>query len=170
MKKITLVLILTALYFVSYGQDHKWAFGFYGDVHIEEPSYSGSFGVQGKYDFANRHALQAQVHGRSGLTVLGADYLFSFFDKTKSNFNVFLGAGLGEEFYTFSQEIFLEDVPPTTIKVRDNVFVANGQVGLSYYFPAVGLSLYSGYKAKFSFEDESFSPNYLMLGVRYHLW
>jgi hypothetical protein len=82
---------------------------------------------------------------------------------------VFVGAGLGEEFYTDSDEIFLND-QPTTIKVRDNVFVGNGQVGLSYYFPAVGLSLYSGYKAKFSFEDESFSPNYLMLGVRYHLW
>ncbi|GGH16248.1 hypothetical protein FAZ19_05955 [Sphingobacterium alkalisoli] len=169
MKKITLALVLTTWFFVSYGQDHKWAFGFYGDVHLEDPNYARSFGVQGKYDFANRHAVQAQVYGRSGLVALGGDYLFSFFDKTTNNFNLFLGAGIGEEFYIDSDNIFDTD-EPTTLQPRENLFIGNGQVGLSYYFPAVGLSLYSGYKAKFTFEDESYSPSYVMLGIRYHLW
>ncbi|MFD1768368.1 hypothetical protein [Sphingobacterium suaedae] len=147
-------------------QDHTWAFGFYGDVQMESPNYNGAFGIQGKYDVANRSALQAQVYGRNGYVAVGADYLFSFLDKTKHNFNVFLGAGVSQDFYRYN-EIAGEQIIP---EERDNHTVANGQLGVSYYFPAVNLSLYTGYKAKYHFDWDEVDANFLMFGIRYHLW
>lgn len=168
MRKVILSLFSLCVFVTAYGQDHKWAFGFYGDIQMEAPSYVGSFGVQGKYDLAKRSALQAQVNGRNGYVAVGADYLFSIMDKRKSNFDVFLGAGVSQDFYRYN-ELWTgteHDIP----EVRESFTMLNGQVGLSYYFPSVNLSVYTGYKAKFQFESEQFDPNYLMLGVRYHLW
>ncbi|HMR18228.1 MAG TPA: hypothetical protein PKA53_02915 [Sphingobacterium sp.] len=149
----------------SHAQDNRWAFGFYGDVLLEAPAYSGSFGVQGKYDLSNHQGLQAQVHGRNGFVAVGADYLLSVFNKKDKNFNIFLGAGAGEEFYSFHDE---NEIGPA--RVQDQLFVMNGQVGVSYLFAPVSLSVYSGYKVKYEFEAERFQPNFLMFGVRYHLW
>ncbi len=168
MRKLILSILSLSLFITAYGQDHKWAFGFYADVQLEAPSYVGSFGVQGKYDLAKRSALQAQVNGRNGYVSVGADYLFSLMDKRKSNFDVFLGAGISQDFYRYN-EIWTGNEPslPT---VKESFTLLNGQLGVSYYIPSVNLSVYTGYKAKFHFESEQFEPNYLMLGVRYHLW
>lgn len=160
---LTGILVL-ALSTLSFGQDHHWAFGFYGDMSVKSTK-NNSFGVQAKYDLDNRSSLQAQLHGRSSFVSVGADYLFSFLDKQKSDFNIFLGAGLAEEFVSFQTT---DEV--ATIKVRDEQFVLNGQVGASYYFRPVKLSLYTGYKVKYRIQNEVFEPNYMMLGVRYHLW
>jgi len=164
------VLLLVFVGCVSIGkaQEHKWAFGFYGDVQLEESTHVGSFGVQGKYDLASRSALQAQVHGRSGYVAAGADYLFSILDKRKSNFNVFLGGGISQDFYRNNE--ISSDGSAVVAERKENFTLLNAQAGLSYYFPAVHLSLYSGYKLKYHFEWEEVDLNYLMLGVRYHLW
>lgn len=164
MKRIylTAVLMVTLLAF-SFGQEHRWAFGFYSDMNAKTTK-DYSFGVQAKYDLDNRSSLQAQVHGRTSFVSVGADYLFSFLDKQKSDFNVFLGAGIGEEFISYQTDEI------TTVKVRDEQFVLNGQAGVSYYFRPVGLSMYTGYKVKYATKADVFEPNYLMLGLRYHLW
>lgn len=166
MKNIGLLFSLVLLTFMAKGQEHDWAFGFYGDVQLESPTYNGSFGIQGKYDFGRFSAVQAQVYGRNGYVSAGADYLFSFLDKDKSNFNIFLGAGLSQDFYKYN-EIGGEMVTPAE---RENYTVANGQLGVSYYFPEVNLSVYGGYKAKYHFDWEEFDPNFVMIGIRYHLW
>src|SRR5690606_33167198 len=84
-----------------HAQEHDWAFGIYSDLKLDDAAYDASFGVQGKYDFNNRSAVQAQIHGRGDLLAVGADYVVSIFNKEKSNFNIFLGAGLGQEFFTY---------------------------------------------------------------------
>ncbi|MBL1408002.1 outer membrane beta-barrel protein [Sphingobacterium faecale] len=149
---------------VAFGQEHNWAFGFYGDVNVKA-ARENSFGVQAKYDLNNRSALQAQVHGRSSFVSVGADYLFSFLNKRNSDFNVFLGVGVAEEFVRFQKE---EEIDYELVK--DDLFVLNGQLGVSYYFSPVKLSVYGGYKVKYITTDEKFKPNYVTLGVRYHLW
>lgn len=168
MKK--LLCFFLVLGFINYvaAQDHKWAFGFYGDVQLKSSSNVGSFGVQGKYDLDNRSSLQALVNGRNGFVSVGADYLFHILDKTKSNFNVFLGAGVSQDFYRYN-EIWNgngNQIP----EQRDNFTQLNGQVGASYYFPEVQLSVFAGYKAKYNTKTEDFNPNFLQFGVRYHLW
>lgn len=165
MRRVFLTIMLMAgLSTLSFGQDHSWAFGFYGDMSVKSAKES-SFGVQGKYDLNSRNSVQGQVHGRSNFVSVGADYLFSFLDKRKSNFNVFLGAGVAEDFVRYQDPGVQEYV-----FVKDERFVLNGQLGLSYYFKPVQLSVYTGYKVKYLVEDETFLPNYLTLGVRYHLW
>lgn len=165
MKNVILIfLLLTGLSGASVAQEHNWAFGFYGDVNVKN-TRENSFGVQAKYDLDSRSSLQAQVHGRSSFVSVGADYLFSFLDKRKSNFNVFLGAGAAEEFVRF-QKPDGEDY----VTEKNEDFNVNGQVGLSYYFAPVKLSLYAGYKVKYAVEADTFSPNFITLGVRYHLW
>lgn len=158
------IMFMAGLSTLSFGQDHSWAFGFYGDMSVKSAKES-SFGVQGKYDLDSRNSVQGQVHGRSNFVSVGADYLFSFLDKRKSNFNVFLGAGAAEDFVRYQDPGVQEYV-----FVKDERFVLNGQLGLSYYFKPVQLSVYTGYKVKYLVEDETFLPNYLTLGVRYHLW
>lgn len=168
MKKAFLMLFFAVTFYQGKAQDHVWAFGFYGDVQLESPDYKGAFGIQGKYDFALHSAVQAQVYGRSGYVALGADYLVSLLDKTKNNVNVFFGMGLSQDFYRYNELVTeQEQVLPER---RENFTVANGQVGVSYYVPEVNLSLYAGYKLKYNFDWEEIEPNYLMLGVRYHLW
>lgn len=158
------VILMGVLSTLSYGQDHSWAFGFYGDMNVKSAKES-SFGIQGKYDLDSRSSVQAQVYGRGNFVSVGADYLFSFLDKRKSNFNVFLGAGAAEDFIRY-QETGINEY----VFVKDERFVVNGQLGLNYYFKPVQLSVYTGYKVKYLVEDETFRPNYLTLGVRYHLW
>ncbi|HLT87517.1 MAG TPA: hypothetical protein VKZ57_07995 [Sphingobacterium sp.] len=166
MKTIFILLILSVFVLQGKAQDHAWAFGFYGDVQLESPGYQGAFGIQGKYDFAKHSAVQAQVYGRNGYVAVGGDYLLSLLDRTKSNFNVFLGGGISQDFYRY-QEVSEKLAWP---EKHENFTMLNGQVGASYYFPAVNLSLYTGYKLKFHFEWEEVQPNYLMFGIRYHLW
>ncbi len=158
------VIIVVVLSSVSFGQTHNWAFGFYGDMNVKKTKQN-TFGVQAKYDLDNRSSLQAQVHGRNTLVAIGADYLFSLLDKKKSDFNIFLGAGASEEFIRDQEG---EDADYAMVK--NDSFVLNGQVGASYYFSPVKLSVYAGYKAKYITADEKFRPDYLMLGVCYHLW
>lgn len=166
MKKIFLSLFFIALISSVKSQDHAWAFGFYGDVQLESPGYPGAFGIQGRYDFSNHSAVQAQVYGRAGYVAVGGDYILSILDRKKSNFNVFLGGGISQDFYRY-QELSGEQAWP---EKHESFTMLNGQIGASYYFPAVNLSLYTGYKLKFNFEWEELDPNYLMLGLRYHLW
>lgn len=168
MKNIFLLLILSIVVLQGKAQDQAWAFGFYGDVQLESPGYQGAFGIQGKYDFAKHSAVQAQVYGRNGYVAAGADYLLSVLDRTKSNFNVFLGGGISQDFYRYNE--LRTDQRQVLPESRENFTIVNGQVGVSYYFPQVNLSLYTGYKLKYNFEWEEIDPNYLMLGVRYHLW
>lgn len=169
MKKL-LTILFCGLLFIgsSQAQEHKWAFGFYGDVQMESPTYYGSFGVQGKYDLTNYQALQAQVYGRGGYIAVGADYLVNVFNKEKSNFNIFLGPGISQDFYTYDFTIDGDVEGP--IRRKENYTNAIGQVGVSYYFPSVDLSIYTGYKLKYQFASEAIDPNYVMLGVRYHIW
>lgn len=148
---------------ISFSQDHKWAFGFYSDINLKS-ARENSFGIQAKYDLDYRSSLQTQVHGRSSFVSIGADYLLSLLDKRTKPFNVFLGAGISEEFISYQVE------EAASIKVRDEQFVLNGQIGANYYFPAVNLSVYTGYKLKYLVKAEKVQPNYVMLGVRYHLW
>ncbi|WP_437921860.1 hypothetical protein [Sphingobacterium sp. LRF_L2] len=167
MKNISLLFISILFTLVAKSQEqHAWAFGFYGDVQLESPTYNGAFGIQGKYDFGRFSSAQAQVFGRNGYVSVGADYLFSFLDREKTNFNVFLGGGIGQDFYRYN-EIAGEKIVP---EQKENHTVANGQVGLSYYFPSVNLSLYAGYKVKYNLDWEEVDPNYVMFGIRYHLW
>ncbi len=163
-KGILTLIAVVALTTVSFSQEHNWAFGFYGDINVKK-AREKTFGIQAKYDLDNRSALQAQVHAGDTVVVTGADYLFSLLNKRKSNWNVFLGVGASGEFvrYTKGEERDYE-------QVNNDAFVMNGQVGVSYYFSPVKLSVYAGYKMKYITTDEKFKPNYAMLGVRYHLW
>lgn len=158
-------LLLSSL--ASRGQENKWAFGFYGDVQLEAGNV-GAFGVQGKYDLDNRSGLQAQVYGRNGYFAAGADYLFSFLNKSKTNWNVFLGLGLSQDFYRYNE--IPTEANAAVPTGRENFTLANGQGGVSYYFPTVDLSVYAGYKVKYHFKWEEIDANFLMLGVRYHIW
>ena len=166
MRNIFLFVFLSLVVFQVNAQDHDWAFGFYGDIHLKSSANTGVFGIQGKYDFANHSALQAQVYGRNGYVAVGADYLFFLLNRATSNFNVFLGGGVSQDFYRYhelSEETLSQEK-------RENFTVMNGQAGVSYYFPDLNLSLYTGYKLKYNFDWEETQPNYLMLGIRYHLW
>ncbi|WDF67960.1 hypothetical protein PQ465_16865 [Sphingobacterium oryzagri] len=166
MRKIGLLLTCLVMVLTTKAQDHDWAFGFYGDVQLKAPNYNGAFGIQGKYDFTAHSAAQAQVYGRHGYVAAGLDYLFSLLDKEQSNFNIFLGAGYSQDFYKYN-EFSGEIVIPER---RENHSIANGQLGVSYYFPEVNVSVYAGYKAKYNFDWDEFNPNFVMFGLRYHLW
>ncbi|TDS16084.1 hypothetical protein [Sphingobacterium paludis] len=167
MKNISLLFTLILLAMTASAQeDHEWAFGFYGDVQLKAPTYNGAFGIQGKYDFGTFSSVQAQVYGRNGYVAAGADYLFSFLDREQSNFNVFVGAGLSQDFYRFNED----DVEVVTPEARRSFTVANSQLGVSYYFPEANVSVYGGYKVKYHFDWEQFDPNFIMFGLRYHLW
>lgn len=167
--KYTLFIICSLLALGSVqAQEHQWAFGFYGDVQLEDPSYNASFGVQGKYDIGNFQALQAQVHGRGDFVGVGADYLVNFLNKEKSNFNIFLGGGFSQEFYTY--DLTINEGENQARRMRENFSKVNGQAGLSYYFMPVQLSIYAGYKLKYQLKNEVTEPNYIMFGLRYHIW
>ena len=168
MKKLLWILCAFIFPLALNAQEHDWAFGLFGDLKLDDAAYDASFGVQGKYDFSNHQSVQAQIHGRGDLLAVGADYLVNIFDKEKSNFNIFLGAGLGQEFFTYDYSVEGPDDQP--IRRKENFTKANGQVGLSYYFPTVDLSLYIAYKLKYQFKDGITEPNYVMLGLRYHIW
>lgn len=166
MRNIGLLFTFILLALTTKAQDHDWAFGFYGDVQLESPTYNGAFGIQGKYDFGTYSAAQAQVYGRNGYVAAGLDYLFSLLDKDQTNFNVFLGVGVSQDFYRYNEIEGIAVIP----EERENHTVANGQIGLSYYFPEISVSLYAGYKAKYHFDWDEFDPNFVMFGLRYHLW
>lgn len=148
----------------AFSQEYNWGFGFYGDVQASSDSQH-SFGMQAKYDVDNRNAFQAQVFGRKNFVGIGADYLFSILDKNKSDFNVFLGPGIEQNFYWSTEDDGILRPEP-----KDSFFSAAGQVGLSYYFRPVQLSLYAAYKVKYDFTNKETSPDFISLGVRYHLW
>jgi len=152
----------------SNAQEHDFAFGFYGDIQLEDAAYDASFGVQGKYEYSNFQGIQAQIHGRGDFVGVGADYIVNFLDKEKSNFNVFIGAGLSQDFYRY--ELAVDGDTEAPFQEKESFTKAIGQVGLSYYFPVASLSIYSGYKLKYQFKNELTEPNYIMLGLRYHLW
>ncbi len=168
MKKLLWVIIAILSPVILNAQEHDWAFGIYSDLKLDDASYDASFGIQGKYDFTNRQSIQAQFHGRGDLLAVGADYLVNILNKEKSDFNIFLGAGLGQEFFTYDYSVEGDNDDP--IKRKENFTKANGQVAISYYFPSVDLSLYTGYKVKYQFKDGVTEPNYIMLGLRYHIW
>lgn len=168
MKNILALLILTIVVHMSYGQDNSFALGFYGDVQAKTPSYNGAFGIQAKYDFAKHSGVQGQVYGRNGYVAVGVDYILSILDRSKTNFRLFLGAGLSQDFYKYNEA---DDNGTIAVpESKDNFTVVNGQTGLGYFFPSVNLSVYTGYKLKYNTNWEELDPNYIMLGVRYHLW
>lgn len=167
-RKCLLLWAALVLSWSSMAQEHDWAFGFFGDLSLEESSYDASFGLQGKYSFSNFQSVQAQFHGRGDLLAVGADYLINFLDREQSNFNLFLGAGLAQEFFTYDYA-FPEGEGSST-RLKENLTKVNGQAGISYYFSEVDLSLYTGYKVKYQFEGEKVEPHFLVFGIRYHLW
>ena len=165
MKNIFTLLLSLSLYQLSWAQEERVGLGFYGNFDLERATSAGSFGIQGKYDLTNYQSVQAQVYGHGNYVAVGADYLVSVLNKTKSNFNIFAGAGLSKEFVSYA----LED-EASSIKVRDDNFKGNIQAAVSYYFRPVQLSVYGGYKWHYNFTEEKINPNHIMLGVRYHLW
>lgn len=169
MKRLLLFLFVLVFGSAVHAQDHKWALGFYGDMQLESPSYFGSFGIQGKYDFSLHHGVQMLVNGRKDYAAVGVDYIFNFMDKTESNFNIFAGAGFSQDFYR--REVISSDGDEDGYRPEYERFsVLNAQVGVSYYVPDVALSVYAGYKLKADIDFDNVQPNYLMIGLRYHLW
>ncbi|MGO1243340.1 MAG: hypothetical protein ACTJHT_09800 [Sphingobacterium sp.] len=168
MKNILIIFVLIALVHTSYGQQNSFALGFYGEVQLEDPSYNGAFGIQGKYDFTNHSGVQAQVYGRNGYVAVGADYILSILDRSKTNFQVFIGGGVSQDFYRYNDADDNDNI--TIPESKDNFTVLNGQAGFGYFFPDVNLSVYTGYKLKYNTNWDEVDPNYVMLGVRYHLW
>lgn len=167
MKKLLLFLFVIMVSTAN-AQDHKWALGFYGDVQLKSP-YQGSFGIQGKYDFAMHHGVQLLVNGRKDYVAVGADYILNFLDKTESNFNIFAGAGISQDFYR--REVITVDGEEDIFRQEYERFsVLNAQVGVSYYVPDVALSLFAGYKLKYDIDADHVQPNFLQFGIRYHLW
>lgn len=164
MKRILIIMISLFLTANAYSQQYNWGFGFFGDLQASS-SANHSFGLQSKYDASKHSAIQAQVFGRTNYVGFGADYLYSFLDKTKSDFNVFLGAGVEENLFWST-----EDDGILRPELADNYFNASGQVGVNYYFRPVQLSVYAAYKVKYDFKNEHTQPDYISLGVRYHLW
>ncbi|MCI0921235.1 hypothetical protein [Sphingobacterium rhinopitheci] len=164
MKKIILGAFAVLFAISSHAQEYKWGFGFYGDIQASSNA-KHTFGMQGKYDLDNHSALQAQVFGRTNYVGIGADYLYSFMNKKKSDFNVFLGVGVEENFYWDTEDDGILRPEP-----QASYFNGAGQVGLSYYFRPVRLSLYGAYKVKYDFNNDEVAPNFISLGVRYHLW
>ena len=165
MKRILVVILCMMSYQVTWAQEERVGLGFYGNFDLERTESRGSFGLQGKYDLSNRQSLQAQVYGRSNYVAIGADYLISVFNKTKSDINVFAGGGISQDFISFAKE---DEI--SAVKVQDNFFKGNLQAAVSYYFRPVQLSIYTGYKWHYNFTTEEANPNHIMLGVRYHLW
>jgi len=168
MKNLFILFLLLFIFSSSNAQDHSFAVGFYGDMQVKSPQYNGAFGLQGKYDFARHSGVQAQVYGRNGYVAVGGDYILSILDRKKTNFQVFLGVGLSQDFYKYNPADENESV--TFPESKDSYTIANGQAAFGYYFPLVNLSVYTGYKLKYNTNWEEFDPNYIMLGVRYHLW
>ncbi|MBE8715501.1 hypothetical protein [Sphingobacterium hungaricum] len=167
MKSYSLFVLLIFSSIAGFAQQQKWSAGLYSHMEMESPHYDFSIGVQGKYDFALRHAAQAQVSLGSNATFLEASYLFSFLDRTKSNFNVFAGAGVGHYFYSFNSSFYVNN-EVVTAEISDNTILLSGQLGISYYIPKIKTSIYTGYKAYYDVDYDQLAPNYLMLGVRYH--
>ncbi|MGO1520440.1 MAG: hypothetical protein ACTHZ1_07090 [Sphingobacterium sp.] len=167
-KKYLIFIWGLVLPYFSTAQDHNWAFGFFGDLSLEESAYDASFGLQGMYSFTNFQSVQAQFHGRGDLLAVGADYLVNLLNRQESNFNVFLGAGLAQEFFTY--DYAFPSGEGNSTRIKENFTKINGQAGLSYYFPEVDLSLYTGYKVKYQFEESKTEPHFLVFGIRYHLW
>lgn len=164
MKRTLLFAICVLFVLTTSAQEYNWGFGFMGDFQAAKSS-NHSFGMQAKYDFDKHSAVQAQVFGRKNYVGIGADYLYSFLDKKKSDFNVFLGAGVEENFYWSTEDDGI--LRPET---EDNYFSGTGQVGVSYYFRPVQLSVFGAYKVKYNFRDKDTQPNFISIGVRYHLW
>lgn len=168
MKWLVAVLLLMSISLVK-AQDHDWAFGFYGDVQLQRPDYLGTFGIQGKYDFAAYHAGQLTVNGRKDYVSVSADYLLNFLDRYDSNFNVFGGVGVGQDFYR--RAVATEDGNLDVLREDfENYTMLAAQVGLSYYVPDIALSLYTGYKYRTDIEFNESQPHIIMIGLRYHLW
>lgn len=164
-----LVAFLILVNLGAIAQENKWGFGFYGDMQVKSPDYLGVFGIQGIYDFEGHHGVQAQVYGRKDYVSVGADYLLSFLDKGDHNFNVFVGVGGAQDFYRY--DIFDPDNGETTvIDQKANMTMFNGQIGLSYYFADIGISVYGGYKVRAEYNFDRVDANHVMLGVRYHPW
>ena len=168
MRYILAVIIGVLFMQTSKAQENQWALGFLTDIQFKASSAYASYGLQGRYDFDAHQSLQAQVYGRGEFIGAGADYIIQFLNKEKSNFNVFLGLGLSQEFFTY--DLATEEPNTNPTKVRENFSKAIGQVGLSQYFPTVGLSIYGGFKTKYQFKGDVLDANYLTLGLRYHLW
>ncbi|MCL7988014.1 porin family protein [Sphingobacterium sp. lm-10] len=170
MKKIILLLVAIAAFSTVQAQEHDWAFGFYGDMNLQAPEFGergrGSFGIQGKYDFALHHGVQALVHGQKDFVAFGADYIYTFLDRTANNWNVFAGGGASSEYdriLSFDENnIRNEDFNQRT--------TLNAQAGVSYYVPDVALSLYAGYKIKSEVRFKDDRPHFVMVGLRYHIW
>lgn len=166
MKKVGILSILVLLSLFSRAQEnnYNWAFGFYGDVQAKTNGQH-SFGMQAKYNVDKHSAFQAQVFGRKNFVGIGADYLFLIKDRTKSDFNIFVGPGIEQNFYWSTEDDGILRPEP-----KSSYFNVAGQAGASYYFRPVQLSIYAAYKVKYDFSNEEVSPNFISLGVRYHLW
>lgn len=168
MKRIFLtIFIAVSVVLGAKAQEHAWSFGLYSDVKMQTEGHGTTFGLLGKYDFSNRSGVQAQVHGRTDFVSVGADYILNIFDKTKRNFNVYLGGGFSQDFY--GETSSLSDL--NVNQPAADYSVLNGQAGVSYYFAPVKLSLFSGYKLKHILNNDVDNQNthYLTVGVRYHL-
>lgn len=166
MKRKLLLCICLLVTLGTYAQEnnYNWAFGFYGDIQAKSAGQH-SFGMQAKYELDGHNAIQAQVFGRKNFVGIGADYLFSVLNRNKRDFNVFIGPGVEQNFYWSTEDDGILRPEP-----KSSYFNVAGQIGVSYYFRPVQLSLYTAYKVKYDFNEDVLSPNYISLGIRYHLW
>lgn len=164
MNRIGILVFLLSIVFTSSAQDYKFGFGFLDEFRLSGGT-ANSFGLQAMYNLDKHSSVQAQVFGRKNYVGIGADYLFSVLDKKKKNYNVFLGLGIEENIFWST-----EDDAILQTESKSNYFNGNGQIGVSYYFKPVQLSVYSSYKVKYEFKNEDLRANFITIGVRYHLW
>lgn len=156
MLKITKLLFLFALLQVIHlnlnAQSNQFSIGAHLEWNMESPSYAKLYSINGKYDFSERQAIQAQVGlGDYKVYYFGADYLYTVLLLKKMP-SVFVGAGLGFE----------------GIRGTDaNDIILNAQAG--FQFDIKKFSPFVGYKPKFYFEAEGIDPSTIFIGLRYRL-
>lgn len=165
MKKILFLALSLLFVTLTHAQEYKWSVGFYGDMELKAPEYYSNFGMQAKYDLDKHSALQAQVFGRSNYVGIAADYLFAVLNKEKNDFNVFIGPGIEQTFAWARNDKGI--LQPEDL---GNYFSGTGQVGANYYFRPVRLSVFAAYKVKYMFKNQEVAPNFVSVGLHYHMW
>jgi len=146
---ILLCVLLTSKNGVA--QNKPLSLGITSDIQMESPVYI-YYGLQGKYDFNPKNAIQAQLgYSNNKIGFLGVDYVHKAFNIGKIT-NTFIGAGTSFEFLTSEST---------------NYFTLNMQAG--FEFNLGRYSPYLGYKPKFYVNTESLDTSNFTLGLRYRL-
>lgn len=136
----------------SQAQENPFSLGATFEFSVESPSYALNYGIQGKYDFTNKSAIQGQIgFGKYETFFVGADYLYTVLPLKRMP-SIFVGGGLG-----------YEGIKGTNIKD----IIISAQAGLQ--FDVRKLSPYVAFKPKFYFEAEGIDASVILFGVRYRI-